>query len=44
MIIWSNPLLERVFLNNFLEFLRTVLSDDALFIRREIFSGRFFIM
>ena len=43
-IIWSNPLLERVFLNNFLEFLRTVLSDDALFIRREIFSGRFFIM
>ena len=44
LILWSNPLLEKVLLINSLELLKTVLSDENLFIRREILSGRFFIM
>ena len=39
----SNPLLGRVLLNNSLKWLKTVLSDEYLLIRREIPSGRFFI-
>ena len=44
LILWTNLLLERALLNNFLELLNTVLSDDNLFIRQEMLSGRFFIM
>ena len=31
LILWSNPLLERTLLNNSLELLKTILSDDNLF-------------
>ena len=44
LILWSNPLLESVLLNNSLDLLKTVLSDDNLFIGRGILSGSFFIM
>ena len=44
MILWSNPLLDGALLNNFLELLKMVSSDDNLFIRLEILSERFFII
>ena len=44
LILWTNPLLEKVLLINSLELLKTVLSDDNLFIRREILLGRFFML
>ena len=44
MILWSNLRLERALLNNSLELLKTVLSDNNLLIGRKILSGRFFIM
>ena len=43
-LVATNPLLKKALLNNFLELLKTVLSDDNLFIRQETLSGKFFII